>query len=528
MPIANITYAGSVSPAIWLSFKGVPPPAGAHAAADDTWLYHVANECVTDWTINANLGSSVVTLQRSVGPGQRRFSDQLNTFLNNPVQTSVLNQIIDAHNAGTLTLHITLKIWYQKFFEKLLSWMTRTEPDTQNIANTSTPDDILQTIKTAPAANGHLKITHLPEEKTLVDIPCMLSGVDEKAATTPGSAPTIKFYIYMKIREELTGNKQVDTIRYFISADYSKIYKFGKDTNPWYNNQTTVTGIEISLKIWESNLHNFIINNTDLVRGRRLHDQIISTCNSKFTTPFSQNNVIMTVRDEIDKYLVTANAWHQPRENASTEKLQFTLSEVFAQICQTRWRASPVFVIRSTEYILQKSRGTSVATITSSDQINLIMQFGAGHCGEHGDVSFSILANIMNNNPSIQSLLVSIIQSGYVNRDHAFLVGGFIPAEIFHVKTYMANNSAYALNDEFYAVDLEKALTDAGGVDGFVCDPYLESTIIGQTSKALLQQLKNYSVVSKQTRFVCYDKIFPVPSSPIPVVDVRSTPQQGI
>lgn len=526
MPIANITYAGTVSPAIWLSFKGPPPPAGAHATADDTWLYNVANECVTDWTINANLGSSIVTLQRSVGPGQRSFSEQLNTFLNNPVQTAVLNQIIDAHNAGTLKLHITLKIWYQKFFEKLLAWMTRTQADTQNISSTSNPNDILSTFKTAPAANGHLKVTHISEEKKLVDIPCMLSGVDEKPGGSSGSVPTIKFYIYMKIREELTGVNQAETVRYFLSADYSKIYKFGKDKDQWFNS-TTVTGIELSLKIWESNLHNFIINNTDLQRGRKIHDHIISTCNAAYASPLSQANVIKTVRDEIDKYLTTANAWHQPRENPISEKLQYSLSEVFAQICKERWRASPVFIIRNIQYFLEKSRGTTVSALTFADQINFTMQFGTGHCGEHGDVSFSILANIMNNNASIKSLLVAIIHSGYANRDHVFLVGGFVPKEILQVKTYH-KNGAYDLNDEFIAVDLEKALSDAGNIDGFVCDPYLESNVIGQTSKAFLQQIKNYKDINLRTKFVRYSQIFPAPSTPIPVVDHRSTPQQGI
>ena len=134
----------------------------------------------------------------------------------------------------------------------------------------------------------------------------------------------------------------------------------------------------------------------------------------------------------------------------------------------------------------------------------------------------------MHNTPAITTSLKAIFSSGYANRDHAFVVGGLIPTEIHKLKARQANNSAFSVGDVFEAVDLEKAILDNGGVNGFVCDPYLESNIIGQTAKALLQQLKNYTTVSKRTKYVTYYSIYPDQTPPIPVIDKTGAPAQGI
>ena len=330
----------------------------------------------------------------------------------------------------------------------------------------------------------------------------------------------------MKIRESLTGSDQIETMRCLMGADYTKIFKYGKDTQPWYEH-SPASGIEVCLKVWESNICNYLINYTDLKRGEKILNQVMTTCKNAFTSSMTQANFVGIVRNEIDKVLVTANAWHQPRENPASEALQFKLSELFAKICKTRWRASPVNFIRYLEDRLNTIRGP-VASITSNDQVFITFQYGAGHCGEHADAAYMVLANLMNSSPAIMTLFKAIFSSGYANRDHAFVVGGLIPTEIHKLKTRQANNSAFSVGDVFEAVDLEKAIQDNGGVDGFVCDPYLESNIIGQTAKALLQQLKNYKSVSKRTKYVTYYYIYPHQTPPIPVIDKTGTPAKGI
>src|SRR5262249_32269121 len=150
--------------------------------------------------------------------------------------------------------------------------------------------------------------------------------------------------------------------------------------------------------------------------------------------------VVKVVRDDIDARLITANHWGQRREDRVTETYQRKLSDVLGAIHQSQWlMSSPVSWHRQ---LLSLAGQTSLlslpagraAALTYEQEVAVILQWGVGHCGEHTDVSFAVLRQIMREGHAAK--FGTIYHSGNGNIDHAFVVGGFKIAKI--VKTLLA------------------------------------------------------------------------------------------
>ena len=143
--MSHISYSGHIAPAIWLSFKG-HKVADAHADADDDFLYTIANECLYEWDIAFSTGSRTHHLIRVASGTQRHFHERLNTYLNPPVDASVLNEILAATDAGALQVQVSCKVWYHAFFRHILNHLRRTSADLHNLANPVDPQAWLQPI----------------------------------------------------------------------------------------------------------------------------------------------------------------------------------------------------------------------------------------------------------------------------------------------------------------------------------------------------------------------------------------------
>ena len=514
-----IKFDGSVSPAVHLSFRA-GQSGGAHLEADENAVYVVANESLTNWDIACDTGSRVIHLTRAAAKGRRRFDETLNTYVNDPVQADDLNEIIDAATAKKLKAFITADVWHKTFFLRLLEWMTREAGDTHNIANPDKPEPIRSTF-THKRSGDLIKATFETGQQRLKDVPCELSGWDVKPGVK-GRAPRVKFSVYMRIKEDLSADDRDRCARILLASDYSKIARYGNLSRAtWYDDTTRPPrGFEVPLKVWETNVFNFLFNYTDISRGLQIRDAIVAVGKAAQAKGASQFELVQAVRDEIDKFLVTANAWHQPRESPTTEPLQHSLSEVFASL-YTDWRASPVRMIREMSETIGKIRGGAAPEINWFDNVGYILQYGAAHCGEHAVISSDVLGKMMKDDPAVATKLVSIIHSGNSNIDHAFIVGGWVPPQIVKTTVRSPGNGRLEVGKKITVFDLRKTIATTGK-DGYVCDPYLSTESIGQTGKALLEGLNNKKrrQSGKDTDFLAYS--FIQPNTTIPEVTLSS------
>lgn len=502
-----LTYKGAVSPAVYLCFR-TKKNANAHADADDSQVYWVANECLKQWDIVADTGSRVIHIRRKAGKKRRLFDSKLNTYISSPISARDLNDIYDAEKAGTLKTHITVRLWYKTFFRRLVSWLTRETGDKHNIANPDDAKSIRNTFKHW-RSKGRIRVKYKTGQEKLKDIPCLLYGW--KVKTKPKGAPEVRFAVYMRIKEDLTTANEDKVAIPLIAADYSKIARYGKGaSSPWVSDPSVAdSGIEQCLKQWEINVFNYLFNKTDLKRGTSIRDDIVTKGLAQAAKP--QLDIIRTVRDAIDKHLVTANAWHQPRESRKHEPLQHALSEVFGGICNTHFRASPVRMIRQMKKIQGIIKGGAEPAITFDQRVAMVLQFGAAHCGEHALTSYNILREMMMKNATVKTTLVSAIYSGNANIDHAFVVGGWQPDEIIKTKVNKSNNSKSSVGEDIKVFDLRKAIVASGDKPGYVCDPYLSRKSIGQTGIKLLAGLnsKRRRKRGKDTDFLSFGAVYP-------------------
>ncbi|BBO88754.1 hypothetical protein [Desulfosarcina ovata] len=496
--MTHIAYSGNISPAVWLSFKGNKVP-GAHASADDDYVYEIENECLFEWDIVFNTGSHVHHLTRRASRRNRYFSASLNTYRNPPVNASVLNEILDAQDSGTLSVTVTMKIWYHSFFRHILHEMRQTVTNENNLANPSDQAAVLGAFRRRSGG----RYRYAREEQQLRDIPAMLSGFD--IVPSGGSGPPgVKLYIYLKVKENLATADANNVTEYLVASDYSKVNKYGRyRANAWDASPppARVPTIEVCLETWERNLWQYFLNYADLTRGRHLMNHIVGQGRTRHTRGGGQLEVVREVRNGIDQLLITANHWGQRREDRTTEAYQYQMSNIFGSIHQSRWRASPVRVIRKLD---------DMHTYNLNDHAAFILQVGCGHCGEHAAVSFAILCAL--HGGGMSALLGSIVKSGNANIDHAFVVGGLRPREIIETTIRSSRNSSGSVGDAIDVWNLRDALTDAGaGTDGYVCDPYLDPSQIAQTARALLASLNSARRRSrhKDTDFLWYGDVFP-------------------
>ncbi len=496
--MSHIAYSGDISPAIWLSFKGHKVP-GAHADADEDFVYEIENECLFQWDIACDTGARVHHLVRRASSSRRYFSDALNTYLNPPVHATVLNEILDAHDAGTLTITVTMKVWYHVFFRHILHHLRETATNEQNLANPSDQAAIMSSFRRR--SGGTYRYTR--EERQIDDVPAMLSGFDITPSGGSGP-PGVKLYIYLKVKEDLPASDANEVTEILVACDYSKINKFGRDrANAWYATPTppTVPAIEVCLETWERNTWQYFLNYADLTRGRHLVDHVVSQARARQTGGGGQAEVVREVRDQIDQLLITANHWGQRREDRTTEAYQYQMSNAFGSIHQSRWRASPVRMIRDLD---------DMHTYSLNEKAAFILQVGCGHCGEHATVTYAILCAL--HSGGMSALLGSVVNSGNANIDHAFVVGGLRPREIIETTINSSRNSGGSVGDYIEVWNLRDALADAGSsVDGYVCDPYLDPSQIAQTARALLASLNSARrrARHKDTDFLWFGDVHP-------------------
>ena len=151
-----------------------------------------------------------------------------------------------------------------------------------------------------------------------------------------------------------------------------------------------------------------------------------------------------------------------------------------------------------------------------------LLQMGMAHCGEHSHVAYLSLRDVMlADNGKHASLLGSIVLSGQANEDHAFVLGGIRPTKVIRTTARSSTNGQAKVGETIDVWNLRDARM-ASGAEGFVGDPYLDPSQIGDTARELLAQL-NRSGRSNRTEWVWFNDDIPpgIHPGPSPTIEER-------
>ncbi|HEX8706136.1 MAG TPA: hypothetical protein VF815_45295 [Myxococcaceae bacterium] len=459
-------YPGKFSAAVFLAWKG-PFIANAVGRKYKDYHYVIANELVTGFTIRANAGKETVMLTRKVSPGVQLFDHTLNTFLSDPTAGAEFDKLI-ASGPGTKCL-IDLEIKYSSFFDAMLDQMTLQSADLHNLAYPKDSDTILKTF-THSRAGGKVSIKYKEQTLKLTELPCTLLSSEVKPGLK-GTPPEVKLFFLL--------TPQRKDMRNLIAMDWSMLARHGKKD----------TYSQPHIKLWWNNVYIYLVNNTDLTRGEKFRSKLVSDHKA-----MTAKELATSLRNSIDRYIVTANHWGEARESFATEKHQRLLSDLFGTLHQQVWLASPVNFLRS----IQKD-----FALSTDPEAALILQYGVGHCGEHAQVSFSVLGTIIKTPGAKVS---HAVYTGNANIDHAFVVFDLDVDEVIATVATNAKNTRVKKGEEIQVWNLREALKKNTARVGYVMDPYLDPKVMKPTAKELLTALNNANrkKTGKDTDFLAF------------------------
>ncbi|QAT84859.1 hypothetical protein EJ065_3296 [Corallococcus coralloides] len=473
-----INYAGNLSAAVILTWRG-ETVANAISTALNQFPYTLANESVTEFTITATTGAKAVVLTRKATKAQRFFNDTLNTYTIAPTSGIDLDVLVAAGTRANCTIDLTFT--YARFFDALLEQMTLTGPALNNLANPRDSKAILDTFTHSSAA-GKISIDYKAATRSLKSLPCRLVKSDVKPGLS-GKPPEVTLTFELDF---LTGIDSVrrEAMRKLIAMDWSKIARLGTDA----------ASRKPELLLWRKNVRAYLINYTDLARGEQFRTGLVNRHKGKSAVALATD-----LRDDIDGLVVTANHWGQAREDFKAERHQRLLSDLFGTLHQSTWMSSPVNLLR--EII-------GVFKLTLEQRAALTLQYGAGHCGEHAEISFTVLSDIINS-PGAQ--IAHAVFTGNANIDHAFVVYNLDVDTVIRTLSTARNNSRVSKGAEIAVWNLRDTITRNAPRRGFVMDPYLDKTVVKPTADELLTALNNKTRKdsAKDTDFLAFLREYP-------------------
>jgi hypothetical protein len=490
--------------------------------------YRVDNPALAECTITLTLQPGrVITLHRPDGDrsstrqGYPRYdhSPSIDTCVFDAVGIADIDRALDAVELNQLTGVATLSVRYNQLSYFMLKEMAKTGEGTRSLAN---PDDATRQriMDSFRHERDHGHAVYVQNTHGLHTVPCTLGLLS--------SSDLYDEVAVLNIALHLEGLSDVDRDEFVLSvmaAHHTTICELEaahRVSNP-NADEHRFDGVPGLLTLRDrlfDNLVRYVWNHTDLERAGRIFDEVVEAAHVDVWHARAQagarsdNNLVLeeaarSIRNEIDSRLVTANDYAEGREDGPgpLEAYQRRLSDLLGALQALRGVASPVALLRALKD-RASSFWTNAATRASLANVRplrdgpdgplsesevaanlkalLALQHGVGHCGEHADVSYAIIAELLRRTPDTRAVLVGVVQVTYVNTrdlDHAFVVGGFQPQII----NQLAQEQGEL--DRQFVFDVEGSLPS--GVNGFLLDPYLERTRDGScTARGLIPLLR--------------------------------------
>lgn len=453
-----IGYSGDIRLAVVLQFKGdrVANPLSSAASYRD-FRYIIANESLDRFDIKAVLGGHEYGLRRRASSGARFFDSALNCYTTSPFSGAILDTLV---NDASTSWRITFRFTYRTFFDQLLAHIGLTDATENNLADPADSAAILGTFTRSGGSQVRIRYDSATEE--VRDLPVELKDVQ----VTPrgiGNPPAVKLVFELDFLTGINEAKRT-AMRRLLAMDHSKLARYGR----------FVSSPPVFVTTWDNNVRNWLINHTDIDRGRRFLQSLVDGHKARTAADLSTH-----LRNAIDAKLVTANHWGERREDIRTERHQRFLSDLFGTLHQQTWLSSPVHFQRE----ISDELGFDI-----EDDAAMALQFGTGHCGEHAQVSFTILKKIAQTPGSHVS---NVVQTGNANIDHAFVVYQLDVTTVVITTIASPRNTARNVGDDIRVWNLRDAISRNAPRDGFVMDPYLDVTVMRPRASQLLAALNN-------------------------------------
>ena len=452
--------------------------------------YIVANDLITAFTITAQTSPALVIARRAA-TGKPLYDNTINAFVAEQVPGPALDALIDAKE--TTSCAIDMEFTYLEFFETLLAHMTDGDTnDPRSIANPKDEKAILAMF-TRTAAGKDIDFVYKKKSEKVAGLPCKLADVEVKSRKP--KSPAVKLVFALDFTPVDDTRRAI--MRKLIALDWSKLVKHG---------QVPKKGQKLPerVRIWAENRDNFLLNQMHLGRGQTIRTEMFARHFTK--TP---QEISTDLRPDIDQHLITGNHWGQKREDKVAEPYHNALSDLFGSLHQKAFLASPVNAIRMIEFNLSQLRAGSAGTgLTADEYAALVLQCGVGHCGEHSDVSFSILSAIASDP---KGKISRVVKTGNANSDHEFVIYDLDVVRV--IKTITTNTANTRPKDNgdpmgagslVHVWNLRKTIESTAPRVGFTMDPYLDLSVMKPKVEDLLTALNNAERGSLKTDFLFF------------------------
>ena len=477
--------------------------------------YVVANDLITAFTITAQCSPPLV-IARRVAAGKPLYDNTLNAFVAEQVPGPALDALINAKETTPCT--IDMEFTYLEFFETLLAYMTDSDAaDLHSIANPKDEKPILAMF-TRVVAGKDITFTYRKKSEKVTGLTCKLSDVEVKSRKP--KAPAVKLVFSLDFAPIDDTKRAI--MRKLIALDWAKLVKYGKVLKEGQK-------LEERVRIWLRNRDTFLLNQMHLGRGQTIRLEIMARHLTKTAEQLSTD-----LRADIDRHLITGNHWGQKREDKVTEPYQNALSDLFGSLHQKVFLASPVKALRYIQWFLWKiGAGSAHTGLTDDEYAALALQCGVGHCGEHSDVSFSILTAIARD-PKGQVLRV--VKTGNANSDHAFVIYNLDVVRVFKTTTTNTANTRPKDDDTgkpmgagslIYVWNLRTTIESTAPRVGYTMDPYLDQSVMKPKVEDLLIALNGADRGSLKTDFLFFERQQPPPKPPLVAGTTDLTPLSG-
>lgn len=484
MPVVFLKYRGQTVP-------GSYPTENEKSAVDKDTPYPLLNELVSPWRLTFRTDEDTLDLSWSSDFGFQAVEGTSGYPVPGRFGYRLYNRLGDAQEAGKLKVSISFRVQFYMFFYKFLAALRDDDPgDLSTLGGPANPLKSLsakhrEILDTFTKHKG--KYVFTPDGYSQVNLPCDVEG-DNLVAKSAGQH-FLKLDVYLRAREEL---KKVSDVHEFVTAmvaaDWTALYGARTVKSP-------SAQLMDSIHTWGINVQTYMVNYTRLKRGKKILDQIVQAGKAAADAGAGTQEIIQTVRDEIDRRVITANAWGAPRESRKSEGYQYELMWLLRSLA-LRGDESPKHALPILRFRLL---ATSLE-YTPEQRVHFILQAGVGHCSEHAQVAFLALKALEKDTAG--AIPTPIISSGQTRTDHALVIVGVLPRLLIPAK-FKKNNPHYTeehADKVIFVWDLRQALDEAGG-GGYVCDPYLQR--VYKNARAFLEGK------TEKTDFVLYRELAP-------------------
>lgn len=544
-PLAHIHFrAGALPPNTSPADVTRPGPWASHDA-DENHDFQLSTPHVVTLTLLFEIGPAgrpdrTITLERRVGdiaanpvavwnqftPNSTVIGSSNSSFAGpayelNAVTPAELNAIFDAKEAGQLRVRASAEIARFQFYDLMLREFTSTAPGIETFAapSSSAAAELEGSVMVAPnSAVRHRVLTTWVRDIGVELVSWLIAEnlVRQPQLHGPDLEPfaEVRLDLRFLVREGMAAGDRDAFARLAAAATFTSLYQASND-------QGAVRNL-LAVPRFSGLLRQFFLNYVDLSRGERVAEHIRTRAMDVANE--QTHRIIKALQLAIDERMVTANHWPQHRE-VEPEHHQRIMSLVLGDIHGHHVLGTPVGVFRD-------------LSLTEDDSLRFLLATGVGHCGEHANVSYTIITQLIDADSRMRAKLRNVIYSGRANVDHAFVLVGVNADVVLSIiprsPGLLVDGSGRALVLDLAALHARAAAHPplAGEVDvGFFLDPYLDPSAHRETNdpqhpernstlRTLLRLIQHGVRAGRRTGFVGYAAQYPEPRPA--VVTVRT------